>query len=505
MEPQLDGDDIQGHVFPGFGATYSVAVVLRIEEAPRARARLAALVPQVTTMAEGFRHRSARRAARLAGRERPRQERPSLAMALGADALRAWGFDLRGFDRSFAAGMLADAPTLGDPVDEGGVPVDWTFATGDADRADVVLFAAHSDGEGLDEAVDGWVASLSPALSVVLRERGCRRTDDREFFGFKDGVSQPALRGVLADGAPVSRRAIPDSDPRSKIYAKPGQLLIWPGSFILGHAGQSSVLEEPGPIAAPPDGWMRNGSYLVFRRLRQDVQAFQGALKDAERQLAEQDETVPDGWLAAKLVGRWPDGTPLTASPTGEDGRISGDPMQINNFQFLSAVAAMPTVEADGSTGRVPQVPADPLGMGCPKISHIRQVNPRDGTSEIGTEQHPTKLMLRRGVSFGPEVGTAPDADRGLLFLSYQRSIVEQFRFVQATWANASGMPAGGGRDPLVGQDGTAATRRSLEFFGPSGRQRTCTLDGRWVVATGGGYFVAPGIAGLDELLTPDE
>ena len=501
MEPRLDEEDIQGHVFPGFGASYSVAVVLRLNDADASRTRLAALIPQVSTMVDGLRDRNARREAAVAGRERPSQTAPSLALALGSSALRSWGFDLSGFDRSFTAGMLDDAGALGDPVGQGGVPSDWTFATGDTDCADVLLVAAHSDRRQLDDIVDRWLDDLSPHLTPVLRELGHRRPDDREFFGFKDGVSQPAIRGILTDGRPASRRFIPSADPRSRIFAKPGQLLIWPGSFIFGYPGQSTVLEEPGALVEPQAPWMRNGSYLVFRRLLQDVPAFQSAVAEAERQLIGLGETVPCGWVAAKLVGRWPDGTPLTACPAGPDASISGDPMQINNFRFLTATTEMSVLDASGSTRPIPLVPADPLGLNCPKMSHIRQVNPRDGTSEIGSEHHPAKLMLRRGIAFGPDLEDVPNADRGLLFLSYQTSIVEQFRFVQATWANATAKPTGAGRDPLVGQDGNVDTQRSLEFFGPSSQQRTCTFDGRWVIATGGGYFVTPGISGLKEVL----
>ncbi len=504
MEPQIEVEDIQGHIFPGFGTSHSVVVALRLLNPAEGRVALAGLLPELTTMAQSLDEKASRRTALLAGRSRPTQQVPSLALSIGASALRAWGFDTSSYDPSFHGGMRADAASLGDPIDDGAVPTDWTFATGDDDRVDVLLIAGHSELDVLQKKVEEWLSRLMPSLVAVLIEYGHRRTGEREFFGFNDGISQPALRGVTPDGAFVSRRVIAPGDPRSNLSAKPGQLLIWPGSFVFGYARQTSKPTQPGAPFSPPAPWLRNGSYLVFRRLLQNTRAFREAVAGMEQYLGDQGETIPEGWVAARLVGRWPDGTPLTASPEGSDPKISQDPLRINNFRFLASLSPTPLAGSGDPPLALPEVPADPLGMACPRASHIRQVNPRDGISEIGQEHHPRKLMLRRGIAFGPDEEEEPEADRGLLFLSYQTSIVDQFKFVQVNWANSPLRPTGDGRDPIIGQDGTNDTGRRIAIFTPSGRQLRCPFNGRWVIATGGGYFVTPGVAGLRYLLTTD-
>src|SRR5688500_19735811 len=63
-----------------------------------------------------------------------------------------------------------------------------------------------------------------------------------EHFGFKDGVSQPAVRG-RASSAPTDfitpRYIDPARDPqRALLFAKPGQPLVSPGQFLLGEQRQ---------------------------------------------------------------------------------------------------------------------------------------------------------------------------------------------------------------------------------------------------------------------------
>lgn len=68
----------------------------------------------------------------------------------------------------------------------------------------------------------------------------------------------------------------------------------------------------------------------------------------------------------------------------------------------------------------------------CPYAAHIRKCGPRDDFPNY--EKH---LMLRRGIPYGPltlnneKGGGVSQHDRGLLFVSYQSSITNGFRFVQ--------------------------------------------------------------------------
>ncbi len=504
MEPKLEVEDIQGHVFPGFGTSHSVTIALRLRNPVAGRVALAGLLSAVTTMADGLREKQNRREAAIKGLSPPEQGAVSLSLSFAATALRSWGYDTNKFDPSFRTGMRAEAGSLGDSIRCDSVPLDWIFNTEEDNQVDVLLIAGHSDREALEQAVARWQNQLEPHLSPVLTEYGRRRQDDKEFFGFKDGISQPAMRGVTPKGEYVSQRYIAAADSRANLYAKPGQLLIWPGAFLFGYPQQTPNPTRAGNPIPPPVQSMRNGSYLVFRRLRQDTHAFREAVRGMAQHLTQLGETVSEEWVAARLVGRWPDGTPLSASPTQANTSISGNPLRINNFRFLASFSPTPLANTENNPQILRKVPADPLGVSCPRASHIRQVNPRDGISEIGQENHPGKLMLRRGIAFGPEEKETPGAERGLLFLAYQTSIVEQFKFVQVNWANAAHRPTGDGIDPIIGQNGMTESLRSIQIFAPSGKQLRCPLHGRWVIATGGDYFITPGVSGLRHLLNAE-
>lgn len=500
MEPSLNSDDIQAHIYPGFASQFSVVIGLRLDDPIAGRHAMLAILPSITPMDLGHAAKEDRRAALAEVQPLPDQPATFVSLSFSASALRVWNIDLSNFDSSFTNGMQNDARELRDPVDATGIPSDWQVGLDGPTRLDALLVAGHSDKEALFTDVETWIKTLSPAWSVVLKEYGGRRDGDKELFGFHDGVSQPALRGKLHDGNDVSRRVIAPEDPRSTLFAKPGQRLIWPGQFIFGYPVETSAPLTMGEVQAAPLPWMHNGSYLVFRRLVQKTELFEAAVASLENDLKQQGEVVPPGWTAARMVGRWPDGTPLSAAPAAADPELSAEELRLNNFQYARGFLPTP-VNRQGQPQVLPAVAGDLLGRNCPFAAHIRKVNPRDGSSEIGPERHPSKQILRRGIAFGPEFSGNPAADGGLLFLSFQTSINDQFKFLQINWANSPQRPTSNGLDPIIGQDGTLETNRQLIFDAPSGRQVSCSFNGRWVIPTGGGYFVTPGISGLRTLL----
>lgn len=224
-----------------------------------------------------------------------------------------------------------------------------------------------------------------------------------------------------------------------------------------------------GPVARSGPEWTRNGSYLVFRRLRQDVVAFRALVEREARA-----RSIAADAVAAKLIGRRRDGTPLVESPGG-----------LNDFELYGP---------------------DPQGRRVPLAAHIRKVYPRDSPTTTGGESDTqTHRLLRRGIPFGvplPEGAGAdhPDAnpqfpaDRGLLFLCYQTSIARQFEFVQRRWSNRTSFPADdAGHDPIIGQ--APGTR-----WCAIDRGEPVHLADRVVVPTGGEYLFAPGLRALRQL-----
>jgi Dyp-type peroxidase family len=208
----------------------------------------------------------------------------------------------------------------------------------------------------------------------------------------------------------------------------------------------------------------RNGSYLVLRQLAQDVDGFRRFIDQA-------GQADPDAGarLAAKMVGRWPDGTPLTRSPE--------HPADDNDFGY-----------ADG----------DAAGLGCPLGAHIRRANPRDALDpEAGPEQSVRSVnrhrLLRRGRAYGDPSGPG---ERGIHFMCLNANIARQFEFVQHTWLNN---PKFAGlyddTDPLVVTH-QGDTGRTFTVQGRPLRQRVTGLPA-FVTVRGGAYFFLPGIRAL--------
>jgi deferrochelatase/peroxidase EfeB len=181
--------------------------------------------------------------------------------------------------------------------------------------------------------------------------------------------------------------------------------------------------------------------------------------------------------LAAKIVGRWPDGTPLTLSPLGPDAAVASDPRRINAFSYSE----------------------DANGFGCPLGAHIRRANPRDSPGFFDGRLTNRHRIVRRGRAYGPPLpaGVLDDdgADRGLVFVCFQADIWRQFETIQALWID-DGDPFGLGRDKdfLVGEpDGGKMTipGRPPYFLKP---------QPRFVTMRGGEYLFQPSIAALRRL-----
>jgi Dyp-type peroxidase family len=347
-----------------------------------------------------------------------------------------------------------------------------------------------------------------------------------EHFGFLDGVSQPGLRGRYSSH--WHDVLTPRQNPDDPDQGKPGQDLLWPGEFVFGYPGQAAdrPVEEPGPDPMT-DGagnpvaplWAEDGSFLVFRRLRQDVHAFHAFLHDQAAELG-----VTPAALGARLVGRWASGAPTMRAPDADNPNLGGDDCANNDFEYQDETE--PTRNRRGldqcADKTHPASPGDETGDRCPFAAHIRKTHPRDDVPQNRIEDDPdegrrrlrepdtqTHRLLRRGIPFGPSSSSTPEApvddglDRGLLFMAYMTSIVDQFEFVTKRWVNDPDFKEPGtGVDPILGQSQAADGSRQRTFkvrIGGVDRQLTAPDD--WVIPTGGGYFFAPSISALRDVL----
>jgi deferrochelatase/peroxidase EfeB len=220
---------------------------------------------------------------------------------------------------------------------------------------------------------------------------------------------------------------------------------------------------------------------------------------------------MTDEMLASRVVGRWPSGAPVNRVPLADVPALGDEPLADNHFRFDSNSAAFPL--KSGYVDNFPQSKADPAGITCPWAAHIRKVNTRDSGSDTGgRDSSYARRLLRIGAPFGKplqdrygELKDDPEkGERGLLFLSVQASIDDQFEFLVTRWMGDASRPKmPGGHDLLVGQNDTPGEdrERSMVIFGSGLQQAIVATKAQWIVPTGGGYFFVPAITALREVL----
>ena len=326
---------------------------------------------------------------------------------------------------------------------------------------------------------------LGTSIKIVYSEIGNTRPGAQrgfEHFGYRDGISQPGIRGL-------TRRSRPATAPDQGL---PGQDLISPGEFVFGYPGQDpSDKVKPGPpprMAAP---WMCNGSYMVFRRLEQKVPEFRNFVADRAARLGMEPDL-----LGARMFGRWKSGAPLELAPLYDNAALGSDAKRNNDFDYGD----------------------DPFQRRCPYAAHIRKAYPRDDAPG-GEAEAQTHRILRAGITFGPEIApgeTATAHSRGLMFVCYQTSIERQFEYIQRRHADdpdfvsgkvrpSGGAPVTPGFDPIIGQAADEGAREMDEPYPnyPAGNRRTkLELPKQFVVLTAAGYFFMPSISALRTVLT---
>jgi len=517
--------EIQGNIIGGFNKDFQTLLFLRIDEQAPFKSWLRIFVSLVATAEEVIAFN------RLFKRTRDRRgysgsvKASWINIAFSHAGLKKLTGEADAFtDTSFRSGVVAQSPALGDPTaeDAEGNPKQWLVRDG-KDGADVLIIVATDTLADLAAEV-AKVEQLIFAprregrpvrcgASIVFKEEGRTQLGalaGHEHFGFLDGVSQPGLRGRISrDSHDV---LTPRQNPDDPDQGKPGQDLIWPGEFVFGYPGQDAAkdVEQPGadsltdgsgnPVA--PE-WAKDGSYLVFRRLRQDVFKFHSFLHEQGAPLG-----LSPAALGAKLVGRWASGAPTLRAPDVDNPQLADDDCANNHFEFQEET--QPTQNQPGlnqcADTTYPQSPGDKTGDRCPFDAHIRKSYPRDDVNEADTQTH---RLLRRGIPFGqssrstPAVPVDDGVDRGLLFMAYMTSIVDQFEFVtKACVNNPDFKDANAGLDPILGQAEAPDGSRQRSFnVRVGGTDHALTSSDDWVIPTGGGYFFAPSISAIRDVL----
>ena len=465
MADTLELQDSQGLIIRGYGNLKAACYILLEISSPRlAKIWLSTLANTITT-----------------GQVRPDEK--ALNVAFTYAGIKKLGLEsaiLAMFSNEFITGIATPHRSLllGD-IEESS-PLRWIWGGPNARPIDMVLMMFAVNDHELSDIYDAYAKSYADNGLLEVLKLDTVDLGGKEHFGFHDGISQPVLEG----------------SPRTAISMN----TIKAGEFLLGYLNEYGLYTDR-PMLKPamdPKGFLphdssgsgnvdlgRNGSYLVFRQLRQDVRGFWQFLDGATKNPDGSSNPTTRLKRASQMVGRWPSGAPLLKTPNQDDPRLA----DANDFAYYQT---------------------DPYGFNCPIGAHVRRANPRDSLDpEPGSEQSiavgKRHRILRRGREYGPPVdpaellsvkkATAEDQDRGLHFLCLNANISRQFEFIQHTWVNN---PHFNGlyddADPIIGThhlDGGTFTIQAKPV-----RKRFTGLP-RFVSVVGGAYFFMPGIRAI--------
>jgi deferrochelatase/peroxidase EfeB len=487
--PIADSADIQGLLRSGYGSmTEACFILLSVTDANAARAWLA--TAPVTTV----QHLDRRIAS-------------ALHVALTASGMRALGVTdsvMAGFSAEFIAGMAADegrSRRLGDVG--ANAPSGWRWGSAREPHVLLMLYA--------EAGLAAWRAQIETASYhqgfSVLETLQTSDMNGKEPFGFTDGVSQPRLDWSA------------ERQPDTSADLEYGNLLS-AGEFLLGYRNEYGLYtdrplleaSQPGAQTLPPAeddsarrDLGRDGSYLVFRELAQDVRGFW-------RFIAAQATDEPSRIaLAQAMVGRQISGESLVAASAQPIRGVgpAADDIRRNQFTYDN----------------------DKQGLQCPFGAHVRRANPRTGDMPGGRQGLLAQLIrmlgfghqdlgedviaasrfhriIRRGREYGetlsPEAALQPDAPdtrSGLHFICLAANIARQFEFIQNAWlmsAKFGGMS--GEADPLLGNRAEFPPGQPTDGFTIPQPNGVCRrIDGipQFVTVRGGAYFFLPGLHAL--------
>ena len=450
---KLQVDDIQGVILSAYGhLPVSTYVFLAVKDRDKVKGWLKSVLSEITS------------AAIWPTGPDGKKIKPKTAfnVAFNYDGLAILGLppeSLGSFSVEFIEGIansVARSGFLGDVDDN--APQKWEF--GGPTNPTHLLLMLFAENDSALEARRSHHVSIAEAngLAIVATENSYRPDHGKEPFGFRDGMSQPVIEGTVQQ-------------------TDPAEPFVKAGEFIFGYRNEYDLL----PPMPTPDTLGMNGTYLVYRKLEQNASGFWEFIKKN----AKNSDPAEMQYLAAKMVGRWPSGAPLTLRPDYDDPALGLDSDRSNNFLFT---------------------PTDAQGHACPVGAHIRRANPRDGLEgdphdSLTTVNH--HRLLRRGRVYGPtfaeDVMTNYTKDaaknpRGLQFVSLNADIKRQFEFVQQTWGNDSKFNGlYNDKDVIMGSnDGTGVmTIQRCPI-----RRQVQNIP-RFVTVKAGGYFFLPGMKAL--------
>ncbi|HEY3940493.1 MAG TPA: hypothetical protein VGL97_23900 [Bryobacteraceae bacterium] len=456
---KLNETDVQGFALRGYNMPFGRYVFLEILDAHASRTFVDQLLPYITTG------------------EHWDEGKPQSTINIGfthkaLTLLELPDASLLSFPVEFLQGMKARGAVLGDIGVNG--PEHWDDIWRE-EQAHVWLAVNALSPEALDSACDTIqklitqiggvrIAGQQDAAAIRIDGKFCTK----EHFGYTDGFGNPDYLGVERKSQPGQGKLMKDGSWQP----------LATGELLLGYADEAGEL-PPAPL---PHLLANNGTFMVYRKLHQNVGAFR-------KYLDEKGSAYPGGKekLASKFVGRWRDGTPTMLSPDNPDPGIAQDGNRNVNFTF----------------GK------DPTGARCPLGAHLRRVNPRDA---FGFESRLVnrRRVTRRGLTYGPYVPEGQPVDdteeRGVAFMALNASLSRQFEFIQQQWIEyGNDSHQGNDRDLLLGNHSAASNGSKFVVQGSEDSKNPPFVCGgltNFVELRGGDYFFIPSMTALKMIST---
>jgi Dyp-type peroxidase family len=465
MEIQLQKEDIQGLLLRSYSELDSACyVMIKFNQIEKAKQWLAGIINKITTA------------------NTPKPFLFALQIAFtnhGIEKLRDKNdVILTHFSREFEEGITSEVRKriLGDLDTNDSSLWDWGNEKHDRE-IDAVLMLYAKDCDELNKQYDDLKAVFEAhniQEIIKLDTSNMPIPEHKEHFGFTDGISQPKIKGF-------SNTEVNASNEFGDFN------MSMPGEFILGYENEYNIMPfspiyQHGTVGKEIG---KNGSYMVFRHLEQDVKGFWGFIKN-EVQTNPHFNVEDDILLASKMFGRFPNGNPLTLTDNSNKSLTDK-----NDFFYAEN---------------------DKDGFKCPVGSHIRKSNPRDG---IDNDRDASKniakkhRILRRGRSYGEPLDESMNPDkmlastvageRGLYFICFNANIARQFEFIQQAWLNNSKFDGlDNDVDPINGfaYDNLQYTPGNFTVQGCPVRKKVKNIP-QFVTVKGSAYFFMPGIEAL--------
>ncbi|MBI1185529.1 hypothetical protein GC194_14760 [bacterium] len=478
-EQEVQTADIQGLIAKGYGShPQAIYALVQIEDPKAAKQYLQELSKKITSV-----------------EDKGAEVVYNVAFTYSGIAKLMPFFDAgNSFQREFREGMNDKVRSvfLGDTGQND--PSNWWW-NNQSHQIDMLLILFAKTEVALQSAWQNEKQAFAASgLQLQRLNKGAFLKDNKEHYGFADGISTPTIAGVHSEEIDYT---------------------INTGEFVLGYKNEYGNYAVSPKIPFDKEVEKRlkavcgekyqqfvedntydlgkNGSYLVYRQMTQNVPEFW------KYQVAQAGSAEAAIALASKMVGRTPNGTPLAEGAEKTPGN--------NSFMYYENDAA---------------------GTGCPVGAHIRRANPRDWlitekNNDWAKEMVRKHQIIRHGRPFGKPLvedmktenmikrsmeEPVDNEARGLHFMAFVSSINRQFEFVQNTWINS---PVFGGlqgeNDPLIG------AKKQVEKLDdnhlPPEQQNnnfTCPAHGvrskvhevpQFTTVVGGEYFFMPGLTAL--------